>query len=91
MRPPRFIRSPAWRRGGGVAPGRGVAPGVVCAGTAAGFSGETSVILQSSAARFSSGTVGPPFSYPRHSTFEILPSPAVNALIPVAVNVYFDR
>src|SRR5262245_49423483 len=56
-----------------------------------GFSGCTCVTLHSIAARFSSGVVGPPFSKPLQSTLAILPSPEMNAWLPRAVKVYFDR
>src|SRR6185436_10032769 len=69
--------------------GAGLAP--PAAPGSAGFSGWTWVTVHSIAARFSSGVVGPPFSNPRQSTLAILPSPATNAWLPLAVNVYFAR
>src|SRR4051794_35581262 len=56
-----------------------------------GRSGWSWTTLHSIAARFSSGVVGPPFSKPLQSTLEILPSPARNTWLPLAVNVYFER
>src|ERR1043165_3174170 len=68
----------------------GAGPGLGAVDSA-GFSGWTCVTLHSIAARFSSGVGGPPFSKPLQSTLAILPSPAMNAWLPRAVNVYFER
>src|ERR1043165_8640095 len=73
-----------WVTDDGAGPGLGAVD-------SAGFSGWTCVTLHSIAARFSSGVVGPPFSKPLQSTLAILPSPAMNAWFPRAVNVYFER